>query len=119
MLGQELLPHVQPTGLALLALAGEDANDRRIEKSLHWLETVLPYQASPVSLSFGILGLTAHGRRPEQAGHWLGSAWNQKSFLGRRPYTAALLSLAALPRAENPILQLITSGNHERAVTPA
>ena len=41
VLGQPLLAHIQPTGLAMMALAGEGSNDPRLEKSLTYLEQEL------------------------------------------------------------------------------
>ena len=38
VLGQELLPHVQPTGIVMMALADEQITDPRIELSLKYLE---------------------------------------------------------------------------------
>lgn len=95
VLGQELLPHVQPTGLALWALAGAGVDDPRLERSLAWLERTLGPASTPASLGFGLLGLRAHGRWPLGADDWLASA-HAKLAAGRGP---ALMPLAALAAA--------------------
>ena len=40
VLGQQLRPHLAPTGLVLLSLAGEQINDSRIAKSLAYLQSL-------------------------------------------------------------------------------
>ena len=74
VLGQTLLSHVQPTGLAMLALAGENASDKRIAKSLDFLQSALDEQTSAASLAYAVLGLRAHGRSATQADELLQSA---------------------------------------------
>jgi hypothetical protein len=96
VLGQTLVPHVQPTGLALLALAGEDVNDPRIEKSLRYLEQELSADSTTASLCFGLLGLTAHGRRPPRAEAFLGAAFDRETTGDPSVYKLALLALAWL-----------------------
>ncbi len=66
ILGQELRPHVQPTGLVMLALAGESTTDARIEASLRFLRRELLRQHSAASFSYALLGLAAHGQAPPQ-----------------------------------------------------
>jgi hypothetical protein len=97
VLGQALLPHVQPTGLAMLALAGETASDPRIGKSLDYLEQQLTADTSTSSLCYGLLGLTAHGRQPAQASAWLKDAADRLSERGASCYKRALIALAACP----------------------
>jgi hypothetical protein len=70
VLGQPLLPHVEPTGVAMWALAGEQPSDQRVEKSLDYLEREIGPALAPASLAFACLGLTAHGRRPSGAEAW-------------------------------------------------
>ncbi|MGE5192670.1 MAG: hypothetical protein ACM3U2_09220 [Deltaproteobacteria bacterium] len=70
--GADLRPHPAPTGLALLALAGIDDSDSAIvERSCDYLDVILPATHAPQSLCFGILALTAWGRRPAAADDWL------------------------------------------------
>jgi hypothetical protein len=95
VMGQELLPHVQPTGLVMLALAGEQLDDARIERSLAYLEKALGSTTAVASLAFGLMALTAHNRRPANADQWLEAVSASGSPLGHRAYTDALAALAA------------------------
>ncbi|MDA7977818.1 MAG: hypothetical protein MPJ50_03490 [Pirellulales bacterium] len=62
VLGQQLRPHVQPTGLVMIALAGETTVDPRVRRSLDFLQREAPLQHSAASLAYATLGLAAHGR---------------------------------------------------------
>jgi hypothetical protein len=95
VLGQPLLPHIQPTGLALLALAGESCADPRIEQSLAYLERELTHDTPAASLGYAVLGLTSHGRRPPEADEWLCAAFQREMRRGPSPYKLALIALAA------------------------
>jgi hypothetical protein len=97
VMGQALLPHIQPTGLVLLALAGEAVNDPRIERSLVYLEKALRWTTAVTSLAIGIVALTAHGRRPADADALLDAAMHGYAPLGRRAVTDAWAAIAALP----------------------
>jgi len=97
VLGQATLPHVQPTGLAMLAIADEVIGDPRIGRSLAYLEGVLTEKTSTVSLCFGLLGLTAHRRRPSNADALLRLALRRDEKQGTaNGYKLALLTLAGL-----------------------
>ena len=74
VLGQQLLPHVQPSGLTLMALAGEGVAAGRIEPSLDYLEQELGPTTTPASLAYGLMGLAAFDRWPAAANGWLTSA---------------------------------------------
>lgn len=95
VLGQVLLPHVQPTGLAMLALAGEADDARRIENSLAYLTHSLSAKTTTASLCWGLLGLSAHDRLPPDADLWLESAYGRTIRRDRSPYKMALLALAS------------------------
>lgn len=95
VLGQELVPHVQPTGIVLMALAGEGIEDPRIERSLKYLEQNLSAETTTASLAYGLLGLAAHGRTPADRFAWLESSYNRVDARGASPYRIALLALAA------------------------
>ncbi len=95
VLGQTLLAHIQPTGLAMLALAGEEIDDPRIEKSRGYLERELSPDTATASLCYGLLGLTAHDRRPAASDAWLQHAYRHVEQLGENPYRRALIGLAA------------------------
>ena len=101
VLGQTLLPHLQPTGIAMMALAGTSVQDNRIAASLRYLASTLQNEQSSsramptASLCFGLLGLTAHHRRPPAAGKWLQAAYEQVMQQDPSTYKLALLALAA------------------------
>ena len=95
VLGQTLLPHVQPTGLAMLALVGESDKGGRIERSLEYLTNSLSARTTTASLCWGLLGLSAHARRPADADLWLESAYGRTIRRDRSPYKLALLALTA------------------------
>ena len=97
VLGQATLPHVQPTGLAMLAIADEPNSDPRINRSLDYLEGVLTEETPTASLSFGLLGLTARGRRPADADALLKHAFGRdEKYATTNCYKLALLTLASL-----------------------
>ncbi|MHB8898901.1 MAG: prenyltransferase/squalene oxidase repeat-containing protein [Thermoguttaceae bacterium] len=96
VLGKVLPPYIQSTGMAMLALAGEPDSGGRIQRSLAYLGRAISPRTTPVSLAWGLMGLTAHGRRPAEADAWLEQA-TVKSAPGRMgPMPSALLLLAAL-----------------------
>lgn len=105
VLGQVLRPHVQPSGIALVALAGLDVDDSRVGRTIDYLTRSLSGDLSPVSLAWGVIGLAAHGRRPREADRWLELAASRRPAErpsngsprpgAWAPYTLALLALAA------------------------
>ena len=105
VLGQYLLPHTQPTGLALLALAGQDRLDGPIRKTIDWLQNTLRAQTTCTSLSFGLLGLSAHGRFPKSSGDWIRAAYHRTMARDKSPYKLAMLALAGL-RESSPLIAL-------------
>ena len=112
VLDQVLLPHIQPTGLAVMALAGEDVDDPRIELSLHYLERELCRETTTASLCYGLLGLAAHRRTlPADNNSWLRKAYHRASRHEAGAYKLALLALAAADRY--PFAQLIPTAEVE------
>ncbi len=105
VLGQELRPHVQPSGLAMLALAGEPDGDGRIARTLDYLTVELSPRTTSASLAFGLLGLAAHGRLPANWLAWLESAYRRTIARNAAAYPLALLALAALG-ADSPLITL-------------
>ncbi len=101
VLGQTLLPHLQPTGLAMMALAGTSPGDNRVEASLRYLATELQDADSSsrllptASLCFGLLGLAAHHRRPAVADRLLQAAYAHEMQQEPSTYKLALLALAS------------------------
>jgi hypothetical protein len=95
VLGQMLRPHVQPTGIALVALAGEEDASGRVARSIAWLRRSIGQQTTTASLCWGLLGLAAHGVAVPQAGDWLAAAHDRTAAQGNSPHKLALLALAA------------------------
>jgi hypothetical protein len=95
VLGQTLRPHVQPTGLTLVALAGESDPSGRVAKSCAWLAQSLGPKTTPVSLAWGLLGLAAQGAPHPEAEAWLSVAGERVLARDRSPHKLALLALAA------------------------
>jgi hypothetical protein len=98
VLGQLLRPHIEPTGVALLALAGESVDDPRIELSLKYLTNAVTAETTPISLSYGLIGLTAHHRRPAESAQWLEGSYRDTVKREASPLAIALLVLAAQER---------------------
>ncbi len=94
VLGQTLRPHVQPTGIAMLALAGEKDSSGRMEKSLTWLAWSLGNRTTAASLAWALLGLIAHGREVANAEELLAAAAKRVNEHDRSPHKFALLALA-------------------------
>src|SRR5688572_15640729 len=104
VLGQTLRPHVQPTGIAMLALAGEHDPIGRLEKSLTWLKWSLNSRSTAASLAWALLGLHAHGREVPNADELLAAAARRVQQHDRSPHKFALLALAALSD-QSPLLR--------------
>jgi hypothetical protein len=99
VLGQELVPHLEPTGLAMIALAGEVDPLGRIERSLAYLADTISPRTTAASLSYALLGLAAHKRMPAGIEPRLAAAAAQTLRRGASPPRLALLALAALGEA--------------------
>jgi len=95
VLGQTLRPHVQPTGIALLALAGESDPSGRIARSISWLRRSIGVETTSASLAWALLGLQANHIHLPAADQWLAAASERTSKSGRSPHKLALLALAA------------------------
>lgn len=104
VLGQLLRPHVQPSGVAMLALIGEKDFNRRIARTLDYLDQSVA-EATPASLGWALLGLAAHDRTPENADKLLQLAYERTMQRDKSPYKVALLALAALG-AKAPLIEL-------------
>jgi hypothetical protein len=105
VMDQILRPHLQPTGLAMLALAGESDRDGRIAKSLDYLAGELSPRTAAASLAYGLLGLAAHGRSPPNSRSWLETAYRRTVAREGAQYPLALIALAALG-SECPLILL-------------
>jgi hypothetical protein len=119
VLGQTLRPHVQPTGLAMLALAGESPQSTvqspksaaenstresgsgtrdfadRIHRSLAYLSRSLVPPMTATSLAWALLGLRAHGINVPAAAELLAAAYARVQSHDRSPHKLALLALEA------------------------
>jgi hypothetical protein len=95
VLGQYLRAHVEPTGIALIALAGEMDPSGRIAKSMAWLRRNIGPNTTPLSLCWGLLGLRAQGIELPPADDWLSAAAEKVHGRDRSPHKLALLALAA------------------------
>jgi hypothetical protein len=114
VMGQQLRPQVEPTGVTLLALAGEQINDPRIGLSLQYLTDTVSAETTPISLSYGLLGLTAHNRRPAAANQWLETAFRRTVQRDASPLALALLVLAALGN-ECPLISYPSANKYSSA----
>jgi hypothetical protein len=95
VLGQYLRAHVEPTGIALIALAGEMDVSGRIAKSVAWLRRNIGPTTTPLSIGWALLGLRAHGIELPPADPWLSAAAEMVRGRNRSPHKLALLALAA------------------------
>lgn len=104
VLGQLLRPHIEPTGLSMWALAGQPDADGRVRRSLDYLRRELPNMEAAASLSYGLLGLAAHGIQLPQADSLLAAAAGRTVRRGSPGYRLALLALAASRALPAPVL---------------
>jgi hypothetical protein len=95
VLGQLIRPHIQPTGIALLALASSKQNQGRVAKSIAWLRRSIGASTTPVSLAWALLGIKAQGVEMPEADEWLAQAAERVGSRDRSPHKLALLALAA------------------------
>jgi hypothetical protein len=102
VLGQQLLPHLQSSGICLMALAGEKIDDPRIDRTAEYLERELSHRTATASLSYSLLGLSAHNRYLPTAGPMLAAAAERMLVRDRSAHKLALLALAA-KGAEHPL----------------
>ena len=112
VLGQPLRPHVQPTGIVLLALAGERDGAAKTAKSLVYLRGAISAETTTTSLAWALLGLAAHRQTPIEAEEWLAAAARRTLDRDKAPHKLALLALAALAE-RSPLVSL-----PEGAATP-
>jgi hypothetical protein len=108
VLGQVLLPHIQPSGVILLALAGETDAPGKVAKTLSYLRGALSEATATTSLCWGILGLSAFRRFPDDAPAWLAKSAGRQLNGSPSPHKLALLLLAALGE-RSPLITLSLS----------
>lgn len=93
VLGKTLRPFPATTGIVLSALAGE-TSDETIHKSVAYLTRELGTVRSPMSLGWGLIGLSAWNARPDQADHWLAESAADALTRDGSPLEDSLLLLA-------------------------
>jgi hypothetical protein len=99
--GHVLRAQVQPTGLALAALAGQPDIRSKVLSSIQWLQNMLTQRTTTASLCYALMGLAAHGLWPQEADAWLPSAYRRTMAGHGSPYHVALLVLTAHSRQES------------------
>jgi hypothetical protein len=95
MFGSTIPPQAAPTGMALLALAGTDAEDDLIEGGCGYLLSALGQVRTPRSLAWGLMGLDAWQKRPPEGDAWLAESFTEVERSGPAPADLAQLMLAA------------------------
>jgi len=109
-----LRPQVEPTGLALLALAGDNRADSGcVDRSLGYLQQAVSARTTPISLSWAVQALVAHDRPPALSGRWLAAAYRTTLRGDRSPRTISLLILAGLGR-RSPLVAAGRLGGDDR-----
>ena len=93
VLVSKLRPFSSSTGFALSALAGRGPSDN-VERAITYLKSELPKVRSPISLAWGVLGLTAWDQRPVEADDWLREAARRAQRESPNAHHDALLLLA-------------------------
>ena len=99
VLGNTLRPFPETTGLVLCALAGEP-RDARIDESIVYLNQVLPRIRTPLSLGWGLMGLSAWDERPIGAEQWLDEC---AARCVKRPHTTMEDAILLLASADTPV----------------
>lgn len=94
VLGQALRPHMQPSGAALLALAGERDDSGRMQRTIGYVLREIGPDTTTSSLCHALLGLVAHGQRPVGANGYLAKAYQRTLARDGNAYHLALLLLA-------------------------
>jgi len=102
VLGQQLLPHLQPTGLALMALAGTSDDNGYQAAAREYLLRELPILPGAASLAYGVLGLHAQGIEFPEASSLLQAAAERVLRRDTSPYRLALLCWAAWAIEQTP-----------------
>lgn len=91
--GQELRPMPETTGAALAALAGR-VTAAEVAPSLTYLAAEVERVRTPLSLGWGLFGLSAWERRPPEAERWADEALGRPA--GMLPYDTAELAILHL-----------------------
>ncbi len=95
VLGRALRPQPAPTGVALVALAGQPRTPT-IDRALAYLQQKWPMIEAPASMSWSVLGLDAWGKRPRDADSRLARTFQAIQSRDDAATRLALLLLAGL-----------------------
>lgn len=109
VLGQLLRPHLLPSSLALLALAGE-TREPAILRSVGYLRKSLREPQTLLSASWAWQAANAYGEAPFGADLAIRKLMEQVDATDKNPYSYALLTLAAAGK-DSPIVKLATQEN--------
>lgn len=93
VLGQQLRPFPGTTGLVLVAMNGEPRSEP-IEASIQYLLSELRRVRAPITLSWGLMGLSAWHETPREAPEWLSECAERIADDEPSPLHDALLLLA-------------------------
>ena len=86
---------VETTGVALQALAGSVPR-QEINKSLIYLNESIVKTGTPLSLSWGLLGLGSWGEESPERESWLRACWSRQTRYGSFDSNAIALMILAL-----------------------
>lgn len=92
---QTLRPHVQPSGMALMALADIDWLSDKLLATCTYLRQIVGATTTTVSLTYALMGLSAFDQHPYAANDWLTLAAERTLANDNSAYKLALLLLAA------------------------
>jgi hypothetical protein len=109
VLGQMLRPHLQPSGMLLLAIGAEHDPSGRVTKSIEYVAQGVSAEATTASLCWGLIGLAAVDRRPAAADEWLLRAYKRVVDTDQSPHKFALLAHAYLG-SKSPLITLPRAG---------
>lgn len=111
VLGNTLRPHVQPTGIALLALAREVERERLVQRSVEFLLEQAPLATTAMSLAWSSLGLASCERwRPDD--RQLEATYQRVCLRDSSGYKLALL-LHAAQGSESALIRIPSAGSRE------
>ncbi|TWT95971.1 hypothetical protein Pla108_30490 [Botrimarina colliarenosi] len=108
VLGQELLPHTQSSGVAAWALAGERVTDERLAKTLTYLQGAVQKPTGLASLAWAARGLAGHRAAGEEVALRVASALSKAEAAAESHHKLALLTLAAQEIAYQPIEPIVS-----------